>query len=163
MYSLCRSKFFQVIIIHFTTNYLTHHLTKTYQNYLLKPLYIKLHDTLEELSFKISIIKPTETISKTPHWNTNRAEVNKDLNQCNKKNNPHYLIIGTFHEIINNKFIDYHQIYTNASKTTNGTGFTITSTHTENSTLYKLASFTSIFKAKTLLRTHQSFVAMLRL
>ena len=127
--------------------HITETIVRPYHDHQLKPFYIKLHDILEEISFKINNIKHTETIPKIPPWNMKPIEANTELAHFNKKDTPHNLIINTFYEIINNKFKNYIHFYTDASKTTNEIGFAIT--HPEDSNLYKIAPFSSIYTAET--------------
>ncbi|CAI6377616.1 unnamed protein product [Macrosiphum euphorbiae] len=91
-------------------------ISNPYHEHLLKPLYIKLHDILEEISFNISNIKPKETFSTIPPWNTNHIEANTELIKFNKYDTPHSLIINTFYEIINTEFKNYYHVHTDASK-----------------------------------------------
>jgi len=79
-------------------------ISKQYHDHLLKPLYIKLQDILEDISFNISNIKPIETSITIPPWNTNHIETNTELNHFNKNDTPHSLIINRFYEIINTDF-----------------------------------------------------------
>ncbi|XP_060861790.1 uncharacterized protein LOC132938796 [Metopolophium dirhodum] len=122
-------------------------ISNPYHEHLLKPLYIKLHDILEEISFNISNIKPKETFSTIPPWNTNHIEANTELIKFNKHDTLHSLIINTFYEIINTEFKNYYHVYTDASKTTYETGFAIT--HRDENSLHKLDPFFSIYTAET--------------
>ncbi|XP_025190911.1 uncharacterized protein LOC112591338 [Melanaphis sacchari] len=119
-------------------------ISEPYHEHLLKPLYIKLHDIFEEISFNISNIKPKETFPTIPPWNTNHIEANTELTKFNKNNTPHSLIINTFYEIINTKFKNYYHFYTDASKTTNET-----ITHRDENSLHKLDPLSSIYSAET--------------
>ncbi|KAL4104062.1 hypothetical protein QTP88_019375 [Uroleucon formosanum] len=122
-------------------------ISEPYHKHLLKPLYIKLHDILEEISFNISNIKQKEMFPTIPPWNTNHIEANTELTKFNKNNTPHSLIINTFYEIINTKFKNYYHFYTDASKTTNETGFAIN--HRDEYSLHKLDPLSSIYLAET--------------
>ncbi|XP_050063406.1 uncharacterized protein LOC126552705 [Aphis gossypii] len=122
-------------------------ISEPYHEHLLKPLYIKLHDILEEISFNISNIKPKETFPTIPPWNMNHIEASTELTKFNKNNTPHSLIINAFYEIINTKFKNYYHFYTDASKTTNETGFAIT--HRDENSLHKLDPLFSIYSAET--------------
>jgi len=122
-------------------------ISEPYHEHLLKPLYIKIHDILEEISFNINNIKPIETFPTIPPWNTNPIEANTELIKFNKNITPNSLIINTFYEIINTKFKNYYHFYTDASKTTNETGFAIT--HRDENNLHKLDPLSSIYTAET--------------
>jgi len=122
-------------------------ISEPYHEHLLKPLYIKIHDILEEISFNINHIKPIDTFPTIPPWNTIPIEANTELLKFNKNNTPNSLIINTFYEIINTKFKNYYHFYTDASKTTNETGFAIT--HRDENILHKLYPLSSIYTAET--------------
>jgi|UniRef100_A0A2S2QP38 ribonuclease HI len=77
----------------------------------------------------------------------NHIEANIELINFNKNNTPHSLIINTFNEIINTKFKNYYHFYTDASKTTNETGFAIT--HRNENSLHKLDPLSNIYTAET--------------
>jgi ribonuclease HI len=77
----------------------------------------------------------------------NHIEANTEHIKFNKNNTSHSLIINAFYEIINTKFINYYHFYTDASKTTNDTGFAIT--HRDENSLHKLDPLSSIYSAET--------------
>jgi hypothetical protein len=69
------------------------------------------------------------------------------LTEYYKQNTENLIIQNQFLEIIHQQFPEYTQIYTDASKNTNGVGFSVI-TNQENH-LFQLPSSTSIYTAKT--------------
>ncbi|KAF0699904.1 Uncharacterized protein FWK35_00035906, partial [Aphis craccivora] len=107
-----------------------------------------LHDTFSHLCTKFKIhtsIKNKITFQKFPPWLW-KIQLNTELTQYNKHETNPTVIISHFKEIIQNKYSNFSQIYTDASKSQHGTGFAIIKDETK--ILHKLPQESRIFTAE---------------
>ncbi|KAF0767437.1 RNase H domain-containing protein [Aphis craccivora] len=73
-------------------------------------------------------------------------EINTDLLKYNKKTTTNSFIVSLFYEFVNLLYHDYTLIYTDASKSINGTGFAIVDGPQVK--IFQLPYFSSIFTAE---------------
>lgn len=110
---------------------------------------LSIQDIFFQLINKLTIhtsVKNKITYPNHPTWLW-KIKVNTELLQLNKHDTNPNIITSQFYEVIQDKFSHFEKIYTDASKSTQGVGF---STIQINITLlHKLPPETSIFSAET--------------
>ena len=82
---------------------------------------------------------------KTPPWLWN-LKLSSELLTFNKQETNYKIIMSNFYEIIQNRFPTHIQIYTDASKSEHGVGFSIV--HNQTIIQHKLPEITNIFTAE---------------
>jgi ribonuclease HI len=124
------------IILHNTlpTNQIPNQCT-IYENFKILSENLHLHDlTLSKVS------------SSLPPWLWT-VNINTQLSELNKQNTPNKTLQNIFSQIISQHYSNHTQIYTDASKNINGTGFAVI---TENdSYIFSLFHYISIYTAET--------------
>lgn len=120
----------------------------TIQINILRKQITSIQDTFSHLctKFKIPIsVKNKITFQKFPPWLW-KIQLNTELTMYNKHDTNSTIITSHFKEIIQNKFSNFLEIYTDASKSIHGTGFAIIKEETK--ILHKLPPEISIFSAE---------------
>lgn len=64
-------------------------IVKAHRNHKLKPLYIKIQDILDEISFNINYLKSIDHPTIYPPWQINLIETNTELKQFNNNQTQH--------------------------------------------------------------------------
>ena len=107
-----------------------------------------IHDTFSLLCNKFKIhtsVKNKITFPNCPPWNW-KIQLNTELTMYNKHETNPIIFTSHFKEIIQNKYLNFLQIYTDSSKSTHGTGFAIIMD--EIKILHKLPPESSNFSAE---------------
>lgn len=105
-----------------------------------------IHDTFSLLCNKFNTsVKNKITLPKCPPWNW-KIQLNTELIMYNKQETNPIIITSYFKEIIQNRYSNFLQIYTDGSKSTHGTGFPIIMEETK--ILHKLLPESSNFSAE---------------
>ena len=108
--------------------------------------------TIQDIYFNLCIkmnihtsVQDKTIFQKTPPWLWN-LKPSTELLSFNKQETNHKIIISHFYYIIQNRFPTHSQIYTDASKSDHGVGFSIV--HNQTIIQHKLPEITNIFTAE---------------